>query len=130
MLSKLKNGGISGMAIQLLESYPKDRKQYVCWNGYCSDVLSVEHGVPQGSVLGQTLFSIYYDSVQSVITNSSCRLFADDTEIHSSNSNISRAVENVNDDLVSVQKWLIENEMVAHLKKSEVLKIGSRAQPL
>jgi hypothetical protein len=64
LLSKLKNGGISGMAIQLLESYPKDRKQYVCWNGYCSDVLSVEHGVSQGSVLGPTLFSIYYDSVQ------------------------------------------------------------------
>ena len=126
LLSKLKNGGISGMAIQWLESYLKDRKQYVCWNGYCSDVLSVEHGVPQGSVLGPTLFSIYYDSVQSVITNSSCRLFADDTEIHSSNSIISRAVENVNEDLVSVEKWLIENEMVAHPKKSEVMKIGSR----
>jgi hypothetical protein len=35
-------------------------------------------------------------------------------------------VQNVNEDLVSVEKWLIENEMVAHPKKSDVMKIGSR----
>ena len=121
LLNKLKNAGITGTAIQWFESYLTDRKQYVCWNGYSSDVLSVKQGVPQGSVLGPTLFSIYYDSVHSVITNSSCKLFADDTEINSSDSNIGSAVDNVNEDLVSVEKWLI-----AHPKKSEVMKVGSR----
>ena len=82
--------------------------------------------MPQGSVLGPTSFQIYYDSVHSVITNSSCKLFADDTEIHSSDSDIGSAVDNVNEDLVSVEKWLKENEMVAHPKKSEVMNVGSR----
>jgi ABC-type uncharacterized transport system ATPase component len=35
-------------------------------------------------------------------------------------------VQNVNEALVSVEKWRKENEMVAHPKKSEVMKIGSR----
>ena len=126
LLNKLKNAGITGTAIQWFVSYLTDRKQYVCCNGYSSDVLSVKEGVPQGSVLGPTLFSIYYDSVHSVITNSSCKLFADDTEIHSSVSDIGSAVDNVNEDLVSIEKWLKENEMVTHPKKSEVMKIGSR----
>ena len=106
LLNKLKNAGITGTAIQWFESYLTDRKQYVCWNGYSSDVLSVKQGVPQGSVLGPTLFSIYYDIVHSVITNSSCKLSADDIEINSSDSNIGSAVDNVNEDLVSVEKWL------------------------
>ena len=122
----MKNAGITGTAIQWFVSYLTDRKQYVCCNGYSSNVLSVKEGVPQGSVLGPTLFSIYYDSVHSVITNSRCKLFADDTEIHSSVSDIGSAVDNVNEDLVSIEKWLKENEMVMHLKKSEVMKIGSR----
>lgn len=78
------------------------------------------------SLVGPTLFSIHYNSVLSVVKHSNCMLFADDTEMHSSDTNISHAVENVNEDLVCVEKWLVENEMVAHPGKSEVMKIGSR----
>ena len=109
LLNKLKYAGITGTDVQWFEIYLTDRKQYVCWNGYSSDVLSMKQGAPQGSALGPTLFSIYYDSIHSVITN----------------SDIGSAVDNVNEDLVSVEKWLKENEMVAHPKKSEVTKIGS-----
>ena len=86
----------------------------------------MEHGVPQGSVLGPTLFSIHYNSIHSAVKHSSCTLFADDTEIYSSDSNINRAVDIVNEDLVRVEKWLVENEMVAHPGKSEVMEIGYR----
>ena len=59
LLNKLKNAGITGTAIQWFESYLTDRKQYVCWNGYSSDVLSVKQGVPQGpSPWPNTFFNI------------------------------------------------------------------------
>ena len=86
----------------------------------------MKHVVPQDSVLGPALFSIQYNSIHSAVKHSSCTLFADDTEIYSSDSNISRAVDNVNEDLVCVEKWLVENEMVAHPGKFEAMKIGSR----
>jgi hypothetical protein len=39
------------------------RTKHISWNGYCSDVLSVEHGVP---LLGQTPFSIYYGIITAM----------------------------------------------------------------
>lgn len=88
--------------------------------------MNVEYGVPQGSVLGPTLFSIHYNGVLSDVKYSNGMLFADDTEIHSSDSNIDHVAKNINSDLVPIEKWLLENGMVVHPGKSEVLKIGSR----
>ena len=88
--------------------------------------MNVEYGVPQGSVLGPTLFSIHYNGILSDVKYSNGMLFADDTEIHSSDSNIDCVVKNINSDLVSIEKWLMENEMVVYPGKSKLLKIGSR----
>ena len=56
LLLKLKNAGIIGTPLVCFTSYLNGRKQYVCCNGYSSDVMNVEYGVPQGSVLGPTAF--------------------------------------------------------------------------
>ena len=53
MIDKLKNYGIRGNALQLLESYMSNRKQYVNALGEESDQANVVYGVPQGSVLGR-----------------------------------------------------------------------------
>ena len=66
------------------------------------------------------------NGVLSNVKHSNGMLFADDTEIHSSDSNIDHVAKNINSNLVSIEKWLVENEMVAHPGKSEVLKTGSR----
>ena len=42
-----------------MQSYMKNRKQYVVINSQESHELSVETGVPQGSILGPLLFIIY-----------------------------------------------------------------------
>ena len=60
----------------------EDRRQFVSCNGRVSDLLVIHRGVPQGSALGPTLFSIYLNGVISTVQHSSCTLFADDTDIH------------------------------------------------
>ena len=51
--------GVNGVAKKLLKSYLTQRQQIVEYNGFQSDSLEFKTGIPQGSVLGPFLFSVY-----------------------------------------------------------------------
>ena len=55
-----------------------------------SDPVQVTSGVPQGSVLGPTLFILFINDIVDCVTNSTIRIFADDTLVY-------RPITNPND---------------------------------
>jgi len=58
---------------------------HVCIDGFYSSTLRVISGVPQGSVLGPSLFIIYINDVRDIIVrNTTCKLFADDIDFYAS----------------------------------------------
>ena len=61
-------------------AYVTNRSQFVSINGCNSDLLPVESGVPQGSILGPLLFIIYMNDIPSAVAHSKVFLFADDTK--------------------------------------------------
>ena len=63
LLYKLKNNGINGNALQLIESFLHNRCQRVVLDGHSSSWLSIRVGVPQGSVLGPLFFLIYINNL-------------------------------------------------------------------
>ena len=86
LLSKLPYYGISGKAKLLLESYLQNRYQRVqITNSYLiSNTISkwtkIKYGVPQGSILGPLLFSVYINDLSKAIEHKALPiLFADDT---------------------------------------------------
>ncbi len=72
LLSTLLRKAISGTALQWFDSYLSDRSFKVYWRGEVSKSQHLATGVPQGSVLGPLLFSVYMASLGSVIHKHSC----------------------------------------------------------
>ena len=81
LLDKLSYYGISGRALKLLKSYLLDRKQFVVYNNCNSNLVDVTTGVPQGSILGPLLFSIFTNDLIHVTEKLKFIMYADDTTI-------------------------------------------------
>ena len=75
--SKMFSYGIGGKTLKWIDSFLCFRKQRVVVNGVKSDWAPVLSGVPQGTILGPLLFSLYINEISSDI-ESEIRLFADD----------------------------------------------------
>ena len=63
LLHRLELAGIRGKALEVFRSYLQDRTQKVRIGETLSNVKTVEFGVPQGTVLGPVLFSLYVNSI-------------------------------------------------------------------
>ena len=59
LLHKLEHYGIRGNCHQLLSSYLRNRKQFICISDSISSMVRIEYKVPQGSVVGPLLFILY-----------------------------------------------------------------------
>ena len=80
LIFKLKQNGLCGSLLSLIENYLDGRKQRVVLNGSSSTFFPIKSGVPQGSVLGPLLFLIYINDLEKHI-KSNFFFFADETMI-------------------------------------------------
>ena len=104
LLFKLRQKGIKGKLLTWISNYLSDRKQKVQINNATSSLLSVNAGVPQGSVLGPLLFLVYVNDIAENLL-SLVRLFADDSSLFFSATNIQDIEGVINHDLAFISSW-------------------------
>ena len=81
LLHKLKSYGISGQIFNLISSFLSNRRLRVVLDGKSSQEYPVNAGVPQGSILGPTLFLLYINDLpDDVICD--IAIYADDTTLY------------------------------------------------
>ena len=89
---------------------------------------SVQYGVPQGSVLGPFLFSLFINDLPLHVKDISvdCDMLADDTTLHTSGKYIMQIRSNMQDSLDQVSSWCGNNHMVINPIKTKSMTITTR----
>ena len=128
LLLKMEKYGIRGQALALLKSYLQDRQHSVKLNNIQSTFLTLNIGVPQGSVLGPLLFLLYINDLPN-FTNFNVKLFADDTFLSLESKNYKDLQKNVNEEMKNVSKWLTINKLTLNVSKTKYMVISNKKKP-
>ena len=94
-------------------------------NGTFSSFRPVTQSVPQGSILGPLLFSLFINDISNSILFSRYHIYADDVQIYLSGreENIDSVVNQVNTDLASISDWSTRNGLCLNSAKTQVMAI-------
>ena len=86
-------------------------------------------GVPQGSILGPLLFSIYTNELPSIPHPSSSQCYVDDTKriLNFNLQDQANAIAKLNEDLCRFSNWTFGNQLLLNPNKSKLIIFGSRA---
>ena len=124
LLNKLRACGVAGKVLDWIQSFLTGRHQQVIIGGHKSPWSPVLSGVPQGSVLGPTLFIAFVNDMPNVV-DSSIKIFADDTKLFRKvpTTQDRRLLQN---DLDAIAEWSKTWQLPFNEEKCTVLHIGSR----
>ena len=124
LLTKLKAYGVHGSVHAWINSFLNQRKQRVVVNGAYSQWNDVRSGIPQGSVLGPTLFIIYINDLPETV-ESMVHSFADDTKNYRKIATENDCVE-LQKDLDILQEWSHKWFLSFNAKKCKVMRLGGQ----
>ena len=121
LLDKLSMYGVRGNSFDWIQSYLSGRHQYVQLNEVKSDLLHVNCGVPQGSILGPLLFIIYINDIVNISNILQMILFADDTNLFLSGPNVNDICTRLNAELCKLSRWFKLNKLSLNIKKTNFI---------
>ncbi len=125
LVDKLRLLGFHDRSVEWFASYLTDRKQVTKLNGVTSEEASVKFGVPQGSILGPLLFSLYVNDLPNHIRDGFISLYADDTAICVSDSDPQHLQDKLIQQLHTVQGWYQRNKLSLNLDKTKIMIFGT-----
>ena len=141
LLNRLKSRfAVNGVALGWLMSYLKDRSQAVeigvpLSGGSRSEYTKIQLGIPQGSVLGPILFTIYTGPIGNICRKHhvAFHLYADDTQIYlsfrpSTPSSKHECIAKIKKCIDEIGTWMTQNLSKLNNDKTEFILVGTQQQ--
>lgn len=122
--------GISGIALRWFSSYLQDRSQAVVINDNESKPHKIIWGVPQGSVCGAPLFTLYTAPISDIITSHKLQHieYADDTQVYAVFDPVEResVIGRLEGCISDIKAWAVKNKLQLNDDKTEIIHFKSR----
>ena len=128
LLLKLSSLGCDDNVICWFASYLSGREHAVLSSDSSkSNWLSTSSGVPQGSVLGPLLFSVFVNDLPLTLTQASHVIFADDLQLLLSclPANLEQGISNITAEASSIATWAASNGLHLNASKMKEMLLGS-----
>ena len=122
LLKQVESFGVHGNALAWIESFLTNRRQQVRANGEVSEFKPVKSGVPQGSILGPVLFTMYVNDIPSEL-ETIISMYADDTKIYTAITS-EGSITSLKSDLQKLEAWAQLMQMKFHPAKCKVMHLG------
>jgi hypothetical protein len=121
--------GVKGTVLEWFKSYVSDRCQSVILDGTVSSPSPLVYGVPQGSVLGPVLFTLYSQPLSDVLSAHGCDFhkYADDTELSKGAppDEFSSVLSGIQTSIDDILTWMNSNKLMLNADKTEVIPVGA-----
>ena len=127
LLSKLQHYGIKNIALRWFESFLTGRKQQTRVGSRISNYTEIFSGVPQGSILGPILFTLFINDLPTACIQSIPYLFADDGALYLDNID-RKNYSNITLEIKSIFKWLQANKLALNAEKTNLIIFDSHSE--
>ena len=125
LLNKLSMLGLSKVTVDWFGSY-LTRTQTTFFNNKTSNKLPVSSGVPQGSVLGPLLFTLYINDICDIVSKCSMLLYADDCVLYTSHRKLEVVEQVLQSDTNKLSEWCNDNLLKVNVKKTKCMLVSTR----
>ena len=122
---KLHYYKISRQSVAWFKSYLSSRTQKIGLGNDISNHEPVKQGVPQLSILEPLLFILFINDLPLENIKCNIDMYADDTTLHCHSNRKSEIERSLNEDLNTVNKWCIQNNMLINPTKTTCMLIGT-----
>ena len=123
LIIKMESYGIKGSVLEWVKKFLTHRKQRVLVDGKFSAWADVTSGIPQGSVLGPTLFLIYINDLPDEIQECKIKMFADDTKLYKEIKD-EEDCKTLQENIDRIHHWSSIWQLKFHPDKCHVMRMG------
>ena len=126
LLQKLQSMNVASSSLEWFHSYLSGRSQRVRIGDSTSAPLPLKYRVPQGSILGPVLFTIYVNDLLSVPAHPKSACYVDNFKLYLSfrSTDIARVFDYLNEGPREICRWCCRDSLLINPEKTKILLIG------